>query len=99
MLHGKKLWTTFLQWPNVASNENNCTVWNPKWMLNEGSMVQTCRNINVYVVNTDICWYLFEYLWITWESRPMNVHSISKKFLQDMTTETLRWACYFEENK
>ena len=22
---------------------------------NEGSVVQTCRNINVYVVNTDIC--------------------------------------------
>ena len=24
-------------------------------LINEGSMVQTCQNINVHVVNTDIC--------------------------------------------
>ena len=46
-------------------------------LTNEGSMVQTCRNTNVHVVNTDICWDPHECLWIAWESRPINVHSIS----------------------
>ena len=32
----------------------------------EGSMEQTCQNINVHVVNTDICWDLHEWLWIAW---------------------------------
>ena len=31
---------------------------------NEGSMMQTCRNINVHVVNTDICCDILECLWI-----------------------------------
>ena len=29
-------------------------------LKNEGSMVQTCQNINVHVVNTDICSDLHE---------------------------------------
>ena len=31
-------------------------------LKNEFSMVQTCRSINVHVVNTDICWDLHECL-------------------------------------
>ena len=42
-------------------------------------MVRACLNINVHVVGTDICWVQDDCFWIGWESRPINVHSISKK--------------------
>ena len=51
-------------------------------------MVQTCQKKNVHVVNTDKCWNLHECLWIAWESRPINVHSISQKKIQNMPAET-----------
>ena len=33
-------------------------------LKNQGSIMQTCRKINVHVVNTDICRDLLECLWI-----------------------------------
>ena len=55
-------------------------------------MMQTCRSINEYVGNTDICWDLHERLWIAWECIPIDGHSISKKIFQNMAAETLRQA-------
>ena len=37
----------------------------------EGPMVQTCRNINVHLVNTDICW--------EWDLQCFNVYGLLKK--------------------
>ena len=58
-------------------------------LKNEGSMIQTCRNINVHVVYTDI--YMLRTTCTAWESRPINMHSISLIFFfQNMTPEILR---------
>ena len=82
----RKLWRpkfpftkpTFLTYSKTRcrpSKERQCI---PDVVLkNEGSMVKTCRKINVHAVNTDIiCWDQHECLW---ESKPIDVHRISKK--------------------
>ena len=51
-------------------------------LKNEGSIVHTCQNINVNVINTDICCDLLECLKLSMDyirNKPFNVHSISKK--------------------
>ena len=51
----------------------------PVILKNEGSMVQTFWNINVHVVNTDICGDLLECLWS--ELQEMNFIRIHLVFL------------------
>ena len=67
-------------------------------LKNEFSMMQNCRNINLNVVNTDICWEswdLHECLWIAWETRPINVHSISWKLFTKHDSRNTKVSIFF----
>ena len=59
-------------------------------LKNEGSMVQTCRNINVHVVNTDTCWDPHECLWVAKESRQSKCAQYKLKFV-NKTWQQKHW--------
>ena len=60
--------------------------------MHQGSMMQTCRNIKVHVVNTDICRDIHECLWIgLHEKVDLSMCTVeAKNCLQNMTAETLK---------
>ena len=62
-------------------------------------MVQTCRNLNVHVVNNLTQIYIETYINLLAYNkacRPINVHSISyKNCYKNMTAETLRYPSMF----